>query len=95
MNVVRGRVRDGHVETDSAFPDGAEVVVVLGETEPFDLAESDVAELMARVAAADRGEVGQRRPFSRGCLLLDDHGARRRLPVSRRSGVRKSARRTS
>jgi hypothetical protein len=57
MNVVRGRVRDGHVETDSALPDGAEVVVVLGETEPFDLAESDVAELTARMAAADRGEV--------------------------------------
>jgi hypothetical protein len=57
MNVVRGRVRDGHVETDSALPDGAEVVAVLGETEPFDLAESDVAELTARMAAADRGEV--------------------------------------
>jgi hypothetical protein len=39
------------------LPDGAEVVVVLGETEPFDLAESDVAELTARVAPADRGEV--------------------------------------
>ncbi len=57
MNVVRGRVRDGHVELDSVLPDGAEVVVVLGETEAFDLAEDDVAELRDRMAAADRGEV--------------------------------------
>jgi hypothetical protein len=57
MNVVRGRVRDGHVELDSALPDGAEVVVVLGEAEPFDLTENDVAELAERMAAADRGEV--------------------------------------
>ncbi|MEO7033354.1 MAG: endonuclease domain-containing protein [Polyangiaceae bacterium] len=57
MNVVRGRVRDGHVELDSAWPDGAEVVVVLGETEPFALAEHDIAELTERMAAADRGEV--------------------------------------
>jgi hypothetical protein len=57
MNVVRGRVRDGRVELESALPDGAEVVVVLGETAPFDLAENDIAELTERIAAADRGEV--------------------------------------
>ena len=57
MNVVRGRVRAGHVELDSALPDGAEVVVVLGESEPFDLSEDAVAELTERMAAADRGEV--------------------------------------
>jgi hypothetical protein len=57
MNVVRGRVRDGRVELDSALPDGAEVVVVLGETATFDLAENDIAELTERMAAADSGEV--------------------------------------
>ena len=26
MNAIRGRVRGGHVETDAALPEGAEVV---------------------------------------------------------------------
>jgi hypothetical protein len=57
MNIVRGRVRDGHVELDSALPDGAEVAVVLAETVPFDLDGDDIAELKARIADVDRGEV--------------------------------------
>jgi hypothetical protein len=58
MNAVRGRVRGGHVEIDHALPEGAEVVVITGgDEEPFDLDEARVAELEARMAEADRGEV--------------------------------------
>ena len=58
MNAVRGRVRAGRVELDAELPDGAEVVVlVASDDEPFELDEAAVAELEARIAAADRGEV--------------------------------------
>jgi hypothetical protein len=58
MNAVRGRVREGHVDLDGPLPDGAEVVVlVLDGGEPFDLDDSDLNELEARAAEADRGEL--------------------------------------
>ncbi len=58
MNAVRGRVHGGRVELESELPEGADVVVMAtNRDEPFDLAEAEVAELEARVAAADRGDV--------------------------------------
>jgi hypothetical protein len=58
MNAVRGRVRGGHVETDTALPDGAEVVVLTTSVgECFDLDDAQITELGARVAEADRGGV--------------------------------------
>jgi hypothetical protein len=58
MNAIRGRVRGGHIETDAALPEGAEVVVLTGADEaPFDLDDAQLAELEARMAEADRGEV--------------------------------------
>ena len=58
MNAVRGRVRGGHIETEVALPEGAEVVVLTSSDEqPFDLDDERLAELETRVAAADRGEV--------------------------------------
>lgn len=47
-----------HIETDAALPEGAEVVVVTaGDEEPFDLDDAQLAELEARMAEADRGQV--------------------------------------
>jgi hypothetical protein len=58
MNAVRGRVRGGHIEIDSALPEGAEVVVLTaGHDEPFELDEAQIAELESRMVEADRGEV--------------------------------------
>ncbi len=58
MNAVRGRVRGGHVEVDGVLPEGAEVVVLTGGSEPpFDLDLADADELEARMTDADRGEV--------------------------------------
>lgn len=58
MNAVRGRVRGGHIETDAALPEGAEVVVLtVGVEEPFDLDDDQLAELETRMAEADRGEI--------------------------------------
>jgi hypothetical protein len=58
MNVVRGRVRGGHIEIDAALPEGAEVVVLTaGHDEPFDLDDAQLTELETRMAEADRGEV--------------------------------------
>ncbi|MBA3393459.1 MAG: hypothetical protein H0T89_12490 [Deltaproteobacteria bacterium] len=58
MNAVRGRVRGGRVELESELPEGAEVVVMTNDRdEPFDLAEAEIAELEARMVAADRGDV--------------------------------------
>lgn len=58
MNAVRGRVRGGHIETDVALPEGAEVVVLTGgDEESFDLDEAQIVELKARMAEADRGEL--------------------------------------
>jgi hypothetical protein len=58
MNAVRGRVRGGRVETDTALPEGEEVVVLTaGDAEPFDLDDSQLAELETRMAEADRGEL--------------------------------------
>lgn len=58
MNAVRGRVRGGHVETDAALPEGAEVVVLtVGDDGPFDLDDDQLAELETRMTEADRGEV--------------------------------------
>ena len=55
---MRGRVRGGHVETDVALPEGVEVVVLTaGDEEPFDLDDAQLAELEARMAEADRGQV--------------------------------------
>ncbi len=58
MNGGRGRVCGGHIELDTALPEGAEVVVLTADSqEPFDLDEAQLSELEARMAAADRGEV--------------------------------------
>ncbi|MGA7121402.1 MAG: hypothetical protein WBY94_14960 [Polyangiaceae bacterium] len=58
MNAVRGHVRGGRVETDTALPEGAEVVVLTdGGEEPFDLDEAGTVELEARMAEADGGQV--------------------------------------
>ena len=58
MNAVRGRVRGGHIETDAALPEGAEVVVLTsGNEEAFDLEEAQLTELESRIAEADQGEV--------------------------------------
>ena len=58
MSPVRGRVHGGRVELEGELPEGADVVVMAADgDEPFDLAEAEIAELKARMAAADRGEV--------------------------------------
>ena len=58
MTAVRGRVHAGRVELGGDLPDGTNVVVLTTERDDaFDLAETEVAELEARIAAADRGEV--------------------------------------
>ncbi len=58
MNAVRGRVRGGRIELEGALPEGAEVVVLTPGTEaPFDLDDAQLAEIEARMAAADRGEI--------------------------------------
>jgi hypothetical protein len=58
VNAVRGRVRGGRIELEGALPEGAEVVVLAtGHEEPFDLDDAELAELEARMAEADRGEV--------------------------------------
>jgi len=64
MNVLRGRIQDGHVELDSALPDG-EAVVILAETQPFDRGENDIAVLAERMTAAGRREVEPARSSSR------------------------------
>jgi hypothetical protein len=58
MNAVRGRVHGGRVELEGDLPEGADVVVLAtNRDEPFDLAEAEIAELEARMAAADQGDV--------------------------------------
>jgi hypothetical protein len=58
MNVVRGRVHDGHVEIETQLPEGAEVVVLVPDNEePFDLDDPDLAELEKRIAEAEGGDV--------------------------------------
>ena len=58
MNAVRGRVRGGRIETDTALPEGAEVVILTrGDEEPFELDGTQLDELERRIADADRGEV--------------------------------------
>jgi hypothetical protein len=58
MNAVRGRVRGGRIELESALPEGAEVVVLAtGHEESFDLDDGQLVELEARMADADRGDV--------------------------------------
>lgn len=58
MSAVRGRVHGGRVEFDGELPEGAEVVVMAtSHDEPFDLVEREVAELEARMAAANGGDV--------------------------------------
>lgn len=58
MSAVRGRVRGGKVELDSALPEGAEVLVTPElSDETFELSDAEVNELAARMEAAKRGEV--------------------------------------
>lgn len=58
MNAVRGRVHGGRVELETELAEGADVVVLAKESEtPFDLAEVEIAELEARMATADMGDV--------------------------------------
>lgn len=57
MNAIRGRVRGGHVELDSALPDGTEVVVLVPTDEaPFELDDASNDELASRMAELDRDE---------------------------------------
>jgi hypothetical protein len=54
MNAVRGRVCGGHIELDTALPEGAEVVVLTADSEePFDLDEAQLSELETRMTAAE------------------------------------------
>jgi Arc/MetJ-type ribon-helix-helix transcriptional regulator len=58
MNAVRGRVRGGRIELDSALPEGAEVVVLASsQDESFSLDEARLALIESRMAEADRGDV--------------------------------------
>jgi hypothetical protein len=58
MNALRGRVRGGRIEIDTALPEGAEVVVLAtGGDDSFELDDAELGELEARMAEADRGEV--------------------------------------
>jgi hypothetical protein len=58
MSAMRGRVHHGRVELEGELPEGAEVVVMAPDREgPFDLAEAEVAELEARIASADQGQL--------------------------------------
>ncbi len=58
MNAVRGKVRDGRIETEAELPEGAEVVVLTASTEaPFDLDDAQLGELESRIASADAGDV--------------------------------------
>jgi hypothetical protein len=59
VNAVRGRVRGGRVELENELPEGSDVVVLTttNRDEPFDLAEAEIAELEARITAANRGEL--------------------------------------
>ncbi len=46
------------MELENELPEGSDVVVLTTTNHvPFDLAEAEVAELEARIAAANRGEV--------------------------------------
>jgi predicted transcriptional regulator len=46
------------VETETALPEGTEVVVLTSASdEPFDLDDAQLAELETRMAEAERGEV--------------------------------------
>jgi hypothetical protein len=57
MNAIRGRVRGGHVELDSALPDGTEVVVLVPADEaPFKLDDASNDELASRMDELDRDE---------------------------------------
>ncbi len=58
MSAVRGRLHGGRVELETELPEGADVVVMATDRdEPFDLAEAEIAELEARMTAADDGDV--------------------------------------
>jgi hypothetical protein len=58
MNAVRGRVRGGRIELESALPEGADVVVLAaGHDGPFDLDGAQLTEIEARMAEADGGDV--------------------------------------
>ena len=58
MSAVRGRVREGRVELEGTLPEGSEVIVLpANDEQAFDLADTEVAELEARIAAVNRGEV--------------------------------------
>lgn len=57
MNAVRGKVRDGRIELDSALPEGADVVVLaVGRDQPFELDDVHVSELEARMQSVERGD---------------------------------------
>ena len=58
MDAVRGRVHGGRVELGTELPEGADVVVPATDSEPpFALAEVEIAEMEARIAGADVGNV--------------------------------------
>ena len=57
MNALKGRVRAGRIEVDAPLPEGAEVVVLMGDGSPFELGDDALTELEERMAAADQGEV--------------------------------------
>jgi hypothetical protein len=61
VSVVRGRVRNGQVALETELPEGADVVVLTASEGFFEVPEDEVAELEARIAEPDRGELDSAR----------------------------------
>ncbi len=57
MRFARGKVVGNTVVLDEPLPDGAEVTVVAGADERWELDEESVSELLEAATAADRGEL--------------------------------------
>jgi hypothetical protein len=57
MRMIEGTVLDGRVVVDHHLPEGASVTVLIEEETVAVLHPEDEAELAARIAAAERGEV--------------------------------------
>jgi hypothetical protein len=57
MRMLEGTVLDGRVVVDDHLPEGATVTVLLEEEALAVLSPEDEAELAARIAAVERGEV--------------------------------------
>ena len=71
MRFARGKVVGNTVVLEEPLPDGAQVTVVAGADDPWELDEQSVSDLAEAVAAADRGE------------LVDYASVVARLPLAR------------